>query len=175
MKLLRGKHIYLRASEPADLELLYAWENNTDYWPDADNTHPYSRKNIQDFLNLNHQDIYTLGQMRMMICTHQNEAIGCIDLFDFNARHQRAALGILIADESNRGKGYASEALELLIQYSFDVLFLKQIYCSVLANNETSIDFFKKAGFEECGRRKQWYKTGKGYTDEVLFQRLNIN
>lgn len=34
MNLLQNKTVCLRAPEPEDLELLYSWENNPEWWGD---------------------------------------------------------------------------------------------------------------------------------------------
>ena len=99
--------------------------------------------------------------------------IGTIDIFDFDPFHKRAGLGILIANEEYRRKGYASMALTGLIEYCFKTLQLHQLYCNILANNTESMDLFKKLGFVQAGIKKEWIKTSDGYLDEYLFQLIN--
>ena len=40
---MKYNEIRLRAPEPEDLELLYEWENNQDYWIISNTTTPFSR------------------------------------------------------------------------------------------------------------------------------------
>ncbi len=82
-------------------------------------------------------------------------------------------LGILIADEKERKKGFASMALKGLISYCFDTLQLHQLYCNILSNNCESIDLFKKLGFVQIGIKKDWINTSDGYLDEHMFQLIN--
>ena len=96
--------------------------------------------------------------------------IGTIDLFDFDPFHKRAGLGILIANEAYRRKGYATMALKCLINYCFTTLQLHQLYCNILSNNSESIDLFKKQGFVQTGIKKEWISTSNGFLDEYLFQ-----
>jgi diamine N-acetyltransferase len=96
--------------------------------------------------------------------------VGTIDIFDFDPFHRRAGLGILVADEEHRRKGYASMALTGLIEYCFNTLQLHQLYCNILANNHESMDLFMKLGFIQSGIKKEWIKTSDGYLDEHLFQ-----
>jgi diamine N-acetyltransferase len=96
--------------------------------------------------------------------------IGTIDIFDFDPFHKRAGLGILIADEKYRRKGYASMALKCLIDYCFETLLLHQLYCNILDNNCESIDLFVKLGFNEIGIKKDWIKTDTGFISEHMFQ-----
>jgi diamine N-acetyltransferase len=99
--------------------------------------------------------------------------IGTIDIFDFDPFHRRAGLGILIADEKYRRKGYAHMAITGLIEYCFNTLQLHQLYCNILANNSESMDLFKKLGFVQSGIKKEWIKISDGYMDEYLFQLIN--
>jgi diamine N-acetyltransferase len=97
-------------------------------------------------------------------------AIGCIDLFDFDPKNKKAGVGILIADQADRGKGYAQEALHLLIDYGYNTLDLHQLYANVRVDNENSINLFKKLGFEITGLKQDWlYEEGK-YFDEYTMQ-----
>lgn len=167
--LLQGKHLHLRALEPKDLELLYKWENNPAVWPVSGTLTPFSRFVIEQYLTISHQDIYTSKELRLMIDAG-NKSIGCIDLFDFDPKNKRAGIGILIGDESERRKGYAAEAVEIVIEYCFTTLDLHQVYCSVIADNQDSLSLFRKLNFETTGTRKDWnYKHGQ-FVDEYFLQ-----
>lgn len=167
------KEIKLRAVEPEDLELLYEWENNNQYWIISNTVSPFSKFTLKRYIENSHKNIYETGQLRLMIDHIKNKkTIGTIDLFDFDPFHKRAGLGILIADENFRRKGYASMALKCLIDYCFKTLLLHQMYCNILANNCESIDLFKKLGFKEIGIKTDWIKTDSGYLDEHMFQLL---
>ncbi len=170
---LQGQHISLRALEPTDADTLYQWENNTEVWNVSNTQTPFSKFVLEQYIASAHQDIYTNKQLRLIITLNENNnPIGCIDLFDFEPNHQRAGIGILIADKSQRGKGLASEALTLLTDYCFVSLNLKQLYCNITKDNETSIALFCKQGFEITGLKKQWIRTGTEFMDELLLQKI---
>jgi diamine N-acetyltransferase len=168
------EQIRLRALEPEDLELLYDWENNDSYWMISNTVTPFSKYTLKRYLENSHKNIYETGQLRLMIDHVADKVtIGTIDIFEFDPFHKRAGLGILIANEAYRRKGYASMALKCLIDYCFKTLQLHQLYCSILANNVESMDLFKKQGFVQTGIKKDWIKTSDSYLDEVSFQLLN--
>lgn len=169
--MLKGKNIQLRALEPTDLETLYQWENDTNIWEVSKTIAPFSKHVLTQYLANAHQDIFTAKQLRLII-EKERKSIGTIDLFDFVPAHQRAGVGIWIADEDERQKGYAKEALQLLIDYSFKQLQLKQIYCNISSNNKASINLFSGLDFLLVGVKKDWNKTQDGWEDELLFQRL---
>ena len=178
--LLIGELIQLRAMEPADFNLLYRWENDTSIWSVSGTLAPFSRYVLEEFVSQAHQDIYTNKQLRLMIdlryydeedgVTEEVRSIGCVDLFDFDPKNRRAGIGVLIANRADRGKGYATEALHLLIDYGFDMLDLHGFYSNVRVDNENSVALFKKLGFEVSGLKQDWlYEQGK-YYDEYLLQ-----
>lgn len=171
---MKYKDIRLRALEPEDLELLYNWENNLSYWVVSNTVSPFSKYTLKRYVENSHKSIYEAGQLRLMI-DHINDkvSIGTIDIFDFDPFHMRAGLGILIANEEYRRKGYATMALTCLIDYCFKTLQLHQLYCNILTNNCESLDLFRKIGFEQTGVKKDWIKTSDGYLDEYLFQLIN--
>lgn len=167
--------ITLRAVEPEDLELLYQWENNMGYWLISNTIKPFSKYILKKYIENSHKTIFETGQLRLMIDIKGNgRTVGTIDLFDFDPFHKRAGVGILIADESSRRKGYATMALKCLIDYCFTTLQLHQLYCGILSSNCESMELFKKLGFVETGVKKDWIKTPDGYLDEHIFQLLNI-
>jgi len=168
---MKYKEIKLRALEPEDLELLYQWENNHAYWMISNTLTPYSKYTLKRYLKHSHKNIYETGQLRLMI-EHiaDSVTIGTIDIFDFDPFHKRAGVGILIANEAYRRRGYATMSLKCLIDYCFNTLQLHQLFCNILANNCESIDLFQKAGFVQSGIKREWVLTSEGYLDEHFFQ-----
>lgn len=170
--MLRGKNIILRALEPADVDLLYDWENDTKLWHLSNTVTPFSRFMLEQYVMSASNDIFTAKQLRLMIDkigSKSKESIGSIDLFDFDPVQKRAGIGIMIV-EQEREKGYASEALKILIDYCFGVLELHQVYCNISKNNSASVNLFTKAGFEITGLKKDWVNSQQGWVDEYFLQ-----
>jgi diamine N-acetyltransferase len=171
---MKYKNIELRALEPEDLELLYKWENIDSYWAISNTITPFSKYTLKRYIENSHRSIFETGQVRLMIDhTGDRLTIGTIDVFEFDPFHKRAGIGILIANETYRKKGYASMSLTCLINYCFVTLKLHQLFCNILANNQVSIDLFIKHGFVQTGIKKDWILTDQGYMDVILFQLIN--
>ena len=171
---LNGESIYLRALEPEDLEFLYKIENDENIWEFSNTQTPYSRFLIRQYLENAHQDIYEAKQLRLAICLkNEFNAIGLIDLFDFDPHNHRAGIGVVIYNKENRGQLVGSEALDLLIKYSFTHLNLHQLYANIGVENQASVALFSKFGFEKIGVKKDWIIVNGKYQDEALFQLIN--
>ena len=169
---IKNDIVELRVAEPNDTELVYRWENDMEIWRDSETRVPYSMRQIECFL-LDNNDLVSEKQLRIIIEDAKNGVpIGCIDIYDYDEFNSRAGFGILI-DKKYRGKGYAKNALALLLDYCFNTLLLNQIYALMLATNIESALLFESLGFERCGVRKQWYKTADGFIDQVEYQFIN--
>jgi diamine N-acetyltransferase len=172
-KYLSNNRISLRAIEPEDIDLLFAWENDPEIWEVSHTLVPYSKYILTLYIQNADKDIYESKQLRLMIDTHEGKTIGAIDLFDFDPFHSRAGIGLLIHEKEDRSKGYASSALELLIPYCFGKLNLHQLYANIAVDNKISFALFGKHGFSVCGVKKEWLRTESGWKDEIMLQLIN--
>ena len=160
---LKGEQIYLRALEPKDLDFLYDLENNPEIWEISGTTAPYSKHVLQLYLENAHKDIYEVKQLRLCICNLEGTVMGLIDLFDFDPKNLRVGMGIIVSRKGDRNKGVGAEAIEILTNYAFLVLGMRQVYVNVMEENAPSIHLFSKLGFEKNGV----------YKNEILFQKIN--
>ncbi len=169
---VQNKNITIRAAEPYDADLIYNWENDQDIWRVSETYMPYSMYQIEQFL-LNNNDLFSVRQMRFIIERKEiSRPIGCIDIYDFDPIHLRTGIGILIQKEY-RKQGYAKDSLQLTLDYCFNILMLKQVYCLIDSLNIDSLNLFKNIGFKQCGYRKEWIRTPEGFIDEIEFQYIN--
>ena len=170
---LQSENIYLRALEPEDLSFVYEIENDENIWQFSNTQTPYSQYLIKKYLKNSSQDIYEAKQLRLAICRNRDfRAIGLIDLFDFDPKNNRAGIGIIIKNQSDRNEGIGSQALELLINYSFKQLNMNQLFANINAENSSSIALFTKFGFTKIGTKKNWNLINGVYQDEDFFQLL---
>ncbi len=86
---LQGQQVLLRAIEPTDIDVLYQWENDVETWKVSNTQTPFSRFVLEQYITSAHDDIYTVKQLRLIICDVANKPIGCIYLFDFDCTHLR--------------------------------------------------------------------------------------
>ncbi|MDE6483196.1 MAG: GNAT family N-acetyltransferase [Rikenellaceae bacterium] len=171
---MKAKDIHLRALEPEDIGFLYRWENDPEVWRVSETTAPYSKYVLKRYIETSHLDIYETKQQRFVIVHSQtNIPVGAIDLFDFDPFNRRAGVGILIYDEQMRGKGFAAQALDKLVEYAFDVLGLHQLYCNIPTDNTPSYELFSRRGFIQAGIRRDWIRVGQQWKDELTLQLIN--
>ena len=165
--------IKLRKLEPSDLPFLYQWENDASAWADGSNHNPLSQQDLRDYIASTTGDIYRDGQLRLIIespitrnevnralAAENNQSpititLGCIDLFDFDPRNRRAAIGMYISPEY-RGQGVGKAALELLEDYAFNHLNLRVLYAVIATNNAACSALYRAAGYTPSTPLTAW-------------------
>ncbi|MBL4745089.1 MAG: GNAT family N-acetyltransferase [Flavobacteriaceae bacterium] len=173
MEFLKGKNIVLRALEPEDLTFLFDTENKEVFWEVSGTTAPFSKYILKQYIANAGQSIYEALQQRFVIEVNK-QPVGMVDLFDFNPVHHRAGIGILILPEFE-GLGFAKEALEQVIHYSFHHLQLHQLYANITSDNHRSIHLFSALSFLEIGCKKEWIYSNNTYKNELIFQLINTH
>lgn len=164
------RNIKLRAVEPEDLDELYAIENDRSIWGVGITNVPYSRYLLHEYIEQSTCDIYADRQVRLVVeDPGQDTIIGIVDLINFDPRHQRAELGIVIKREY-REQGYATAAIEEIIGYSRSIIHLHQLYAIVDSSNETTKQLFLKMGFRATLELKDWLFNGTTYRDAIVLQ-----
>ena len=145
----------LRKIEPSDLPFLYQWENDAASWADGANHNPLSQQDLRDYIASTTGDIYRDGQLRLVIESSNPATLGCVDLFDFDPRNRRAAIGMYIAPEY-RSKGVGHEALKQLESYAFDFLQLRCLYAVIATNNTPCSTLYSHAGYTPSSPLPAW-------------------
>jgi len=146
--LLKAEYIHLRTLQPTDVGVILKWENNPDNWKVSGTKQAFTQQEITDFVNAEH-NLSLNEQIRYVICLNENsKPIGTIDLFEFDAKTKTVGIGILIAEEEDRNKGYALAALNLITDYCRNERSIVHLFCNIAKDNKTSIRLFEKCGFK---------------------------
>ena len=101
---MKQGNISLRAPEPEDLEVMLSFENDAALWELGTATGPYSRYQMKRYIAESQNDLYADGQLRLMIVCEGQGVAGIVDVFSFDARHNRAEVGIVVRKDL-RGQG----------------------------------------------------------------------
>jgi diamine N-acetyltransferase len=149
--MIQGRQTYLRPPTAADAEIICIWENDPEIRLVSEHEGEFSVQDIRDFLQSS-KDLFTDRQLRLMICkTDSHQALGAIDLFDFNAAEKKTGIGILIGEAQHRSQGFASDALKSLLKFCIEHLKITCFECLIFTDNLPSIRLFERAGFKTTG------------------------
>jgi len=91
----------------------------------------------------------------MIATLSENIKIGFIYIDRINYTAGHAWMGIGIGERAYWGKGYGTDAIELILDYSFFKLNLHRISLDVYEYNPRAIHTYEKLGFKFEGRKRQ--------------------
>ncbi|MFA6450947.1 MAG: GNAT family protein, partial [bacterium] len=94
--------------------------------------------------------------------------VGNISLHAITARNHNAALNIFIGDPADRGKGYAREAIMLLLGHCFDSLGMNRVYLTLHSENETALRLYKLCGMKKEGLLREHECYSGKYVDKIV-------
>lgn len=171
--ILKGKNIYLRPIEISDATKDYVhWLNDPKV-----NQYLESRflrstlKNLKEYVkNIKKDPNYIF---LAIVRKDSGKHIGNIKLGPINRHHKFAEIGIMIGDKNSWGCGFASEAINILSDFSFNKLKLHKIIAGAYENNTGSIKAFTKNGFVIEGVREKLFLFGGKYIDGVIMVKFN--
>lgn len=98
-----------------------------------------------------------------------DELIGTIGLFRILRDPLQSAIIGYSLSKNHNGKGYATEAVKLVLDYGFTILKLHRIEAGVMPHNLGSIRVLEKAGFEKEGISKSNVKINGKWEDHQVF------
>ncbi len=81
--------------------------------------------------------------------------IGNIKIDPINMRHGLGEYGIMMGDSKEWGKGYAYEASDKIIQYSFEDIGLRKLTLGVVEDNIAALTLYHKLRFSVEGVYKE--------------------
>ncbi|MFG6115562.1 GNAT family N-acetyltransferase [Halobacillus sp. MO56] len=164
--------IHLRKLTESDAVTYYDWRNNMDV---MENTNPeldvHTLKETEAFI----QSIcHSNSSKSYIIEVNENDKpIGIVSLVNIDYKNRNAECIIDIGNVDYWGQGYGTEAMKLLLNYSFSELNLHKVYLRVFSFNQRAINLYERLGFEKEGELKDHlFRNGEwhGITYLAIFQ-----
>jgi len=146
--LLIGTRVRLRMLTKTDVEEMAAWDDDAEIEKYIGKKFAPYETPLEWYSNL----LKDNRQRGLAIETLDGQFIGDVGLQEISWRKRSAEVRICIADKEYWGRGYGTEALQILIRYAFEELGLEVLYLRVYADNLRAIRCYEKCGFEKKGR-----------------------
>jgi ribosomal-protein-alanine N-acetyltransferase len=100
---------------------------------------------------------------------HGDDLIGRIALNNIvRGVFQNAYLGYFVGHDHN-GRGFATEAVEVVVAHGFEALGLHRVQAAVMLDNAASMRVLAKAGFRREGIARRYLQIDGTWVDHVLF------
>lgn len=136
----------------SEKEMVRVWRNNEDVRKWMYTKHVISKQEHCDFikrLKVEEKSFYWLSKNK------QGECIGVIDIKKEDLADKHAHLGIY-KNPDCKLRGAGTLLMECLKGLSFDIADLQALKLEVSDKNDHAINFYKRMGFQEDGRRDEF-------------------
>ena len=150
--------VTLRPLEREDLRFVHSLDNNASvmrYWFEE----PF--ETFDELSSLYDQHVHEQSERRFVVMEGSARA-GLVELVEINLIHRRAEIQIII-DPSFQGRGLASKAMRLALDYGFKVLNLYKVYLYVDKVNAKAVHIYSKLGFITEGELVDEFFAGGAY------------
>ncbi len=166
--LFEGKLVRLRAVEPGDEEVLFRqWRETRITRLDSDISWPASTAQIRAWIE--RKTSQKEGDDRhMVIETLSGKLVGGVNTQLCDPRNGVFSIGIGIGDREEWGKGYAREAMLLVLRFMFHEMRYQKCNIGVYDFNHRAVAFYRRLGFVDEGRLRRTYFSNDTYHDEIL-------
>ncbi|CAM3160948.1 GNAT family N-acetyltransferase [Lactiplantibacillus plajomi] len=148
-----GPNVNLAVPQPEDFDEISDWYVDADFVRKLDTApaRPLSGEDLErTYRNLDRSTEYYFH-------VHANEddrLLGFVTLYNVEWTNQVAQLALAIGDPEERGRGFGTEALALILNYAFNELNLFKVCLDVIATNQSAIAVYQNSGFEFEGTNK---------------------
>jgi RimJ/RimL family protein N-acetyltransferase len=166
--LLEGKNVKLRVMEKDDVPLFTEWVNKPEVFGEYNPLHQMSKTEVEKMLD-NPSDFQLF-----FVEKKDGSKIGFIAHFHvlhLGTGSKLLEIGYSLVP-SERGKGYCTEALEIMVDYLFLSRDIMRIQAQTDQRNVASQRVLEKAGFKKEGTlRKNFFMRGE-WTDDYIYSIL---
>lgn len=167
---LESKRLIIRHPEKQDVHIVAQHLSNPLI---AETTlhipYPYSKTDARTWITKSRESLHNNSAISFSLILKKTQTmIGAIGLHP-NAEHNRAEAGYWIA-VPYWNRGYATEALRVIIAFGFEELKFEKIYATHLIGNDASGRVMSKAGMVKEGRLKNHYKKDDRYVSVIQYR-----
>lgn len=165
---LQGQRIYLREVCVSDVnEDYYYWMNDPGITRYLESRFfPNDIESLKEYVNQRQKDRNSV--FLAIVVKGEERHIGNIKLGPIDWIHKLGDVGVLIGDKGSWGKGYATEAIGLVVRLAFQGLNLHKLTAGHYADNKGSEKAFSKNGFVVEGLRRKHRFCEGSYVDTVV-------
>lgn len=166
-----GEKIRLRAVELRDIDSFFkaGFEADTDLDRYCDEIHfPQSKEKMRERIENAIKKEIENDEFWWIIEDKDGNAVGNINTFGCNKRVGTFRYGVGL-EKSYWGKGYAKEAIKIVLRYYFRELRYQKVNAYVYSFNEKSLRLHESLGFQQEGRLRRMVYTNGDFYDEIYF------
>ncbi|WP_430508223.1 GNAT family N-acetyltransferase [Rossellomorea marisflavi] len=163
---LESERIYLRPLCELDAPIMLGNTLDEELRYMTGTTSDFSLEQIKTHINDINNDS---SRYDFAICLKSSdEMIGELSIFDLDEENRKAGFRISMASISLTGKGYGTEAINIVLSFVFNQLKLTRLQLEVFSHNTRGIRAYEKVGFVKEGVLRQSLYYNEQYSDEII-------
>ncbi|MGE7690940.1 GNAT family N-acetyltransferase [Lysinibacillus sp. NPDC097214] len=168
--MITGQGVFLRSITEKDVDSIYECFQDEEIMYMTGTRNILTKDQIREALHRFSEDP---TRRDFAICLVENSrVIGDLAIMEIDLDNKKAIFRIALHNTEDCGKGYGTEAAQLVQKYTFEELQLNRLELQVYSHNIRGIKSYEKIGFKKEGTlRQSLYMNGK-YSDEIIMSIL---
>ncbi|MFX1418812.1 MAG: GNAT family N-acetyltransferase [Promethearchaeota archaeon] len=167
--MLRGKRVKLGPIKREYIESFLKWFNDPEITQYLLEFRPMTRMAEEEWMdNLKNREDTILFSIVIPNEDGSEKLIGNCGIHKIDWKNRVGEVGIVIGEKEYQNKGFGTEAMELLLEYGFKTANLNRLELYTYDFNIGASKSYKKVGFVEEGRRRQFIWINGSYHDAIL-------
>lgn len=167
---LIGERVCLRPLVRGDLDQIRNWTNDPQLRRLTGHVQPMTETACEEFYQRTQDQTSRVWFIITLKAT--GKAIGEAGLLRMFPAWRTTDLTMIIGEREERGKGYGTEAINLLLDYAFGCLNFHRVAVGVVGFNEDALRFYANVGFTREGVQRDGYYYDHRYHDFVMMSLL---
>lgn len=169
--ILKGSLVQLGAVDPEEYSRAFAqWRRDSELMRLMDTSEVMlrSQKDSQKWIEKELEDQDVNQYMFTIRTLAEDKFIGDIGLYVVSWAGRDAFVGLGIGERDLWGRGYGTDAMQVILRYAFTEINLRRVTLSVFEYNPRAVRSYEKSGFVHEGRMRQFLnREGKRW--DMLF------
>jgi len=169
--MIKGEKTYLTELDRANAETIRAWLNDPEVHRFLLVGHvPLSKEDEERFYD---EQVGASDSRNFEIhVAADGRFIGHVGLSAISLVHRHAEIGVVIGSKEDWGRGYGADAIITCLRFAFFTLGLHTVCIRAEERHERALDLYRRLGFVETGRQRQWIYREGCFRDHVVFDML---
>lgn len=162
--MLQGTLVYLDTPDPADAETVRAWVNDpaVNRWMLSGHVPVSAEDERRWYADAEAKRQAGVAYHFAIHAADDGRLLGMTGLEHADAIHRHAEVGIFVAPPHEWGKGFATDAIGVLLGFAFDTLGMHNVRICAFDGNERALALYRRLGFKDAGReREAWFLRGE--------------
>jgi len=157
--ILHSKLVRLTAEEPQELaEAISRWDQDSEYRRllDAEPSNLFSVKKLKEWIEKDQEKTPPSFYGFAIRTLEGDHLVGFTGLDGNTFPHSEAFVGIGLGEREFWGKGFGTDAMNVILRFAFQELNLRRVSLDTFEYNPRAIRSYEKAGFVHEGRAREF-------------------